>query len=109
MRTLAVRGVNGMKKVETIIRSKRGCMWATKWELVLDCPCSDFSGHICKHCFHKRKEPLHKPGDFKYTWLCPMVLVTYTDGGCVSTGLCVQCINEITSQIMPCCTKLAQH
>ena len=80
-----------------------GVMWGDNpFEIKTNESCSAYGGEHCKHC-HSHKEILHERSDKStYTedvWVCPVVVVVTNEGGCNSTGLCLDCLLEAVKKL----------
>lgn len=78
----------------------KGGMWEFEdWEIALDCECSQYGGSKpCEHC-HSERDKVHTRSidDSQYVervWICPRVVIARNEGGCNSTGVCLDCILE---------------
>jgi len=83
---------------------KDGCMWeGGEWTIVIEHKCSSFSGgNPCKHCYDEKDEvkpDVHGGSYTEHTWICPSVVIAKNEGGCNSTGMCLQCIFEAAASM----------
>jgi len=87
----------------TEYKFSEGCMWeGGEWTIFTNCECeSTGGGEPCKHCTDiSVKEHTHN--GHKWTtkvWICPAVVIAKNEGGCDSTGMCLQCIIEAADSI----------
>lgn len=84
---------------------KDGSMWeGGGFSIETDYECSkNGGGEMCKHC-HSEKITEHKTAYdgttyFKKLWICPRVVIAENEGGCNSTGVCLDCIIEAAATI----------
>lgn len=63
-----------------------GGMWeGNEWEIHFDEDVS-YNQKQCPHCNDDKVENGRK------IWTCPQVVVMYNEGGCATTGVCLDCI-----------------
>lgn len=82
-----------MKKIE------RGGMWEdSEWEIHFDEECSGDKDMMCPHCHSFRvlvKPTAYPPRTYDWpVFICPRVVVARNEGGCNTTGVCLDCILE---------------
>ena len=75
----------------------KGVMWDDNpWQICFD-ETVQYGDVPCKHC-HDRNMVKNYRDDGSFwevdTWVCPRVIVVYNEGGCNSTGLCLDCVLE---------------
>lgn len=75
-----------------------GCMWdGPEWEIHTNAECSGDPGDMCRHCLPVQTVT-NTRGDgstwLSHIWVCPRVAVAENEGGCNSTGICIDCILE---------------
>jgi len=80
-----------------------GVMWENNpWIITIDTVCDSFGGKPCRHC-HSHKTITHTRYDRRtYTteeWICPRVITVHNEGGCNSTGLCLDCVLEAVKEL----------
>jgi hypothetical protein len=80
-----------------------GVMWEDNpFSIEINYTCSDRNDKPpCKHCFDYRDE-VYTSCNVSYTrkvWTNPMVVIVENEGGCNSTGLCVQCLLEAVEEM----------
>ena len=76
-----------------------GCMWeGFDWKISMNVECSELGGREpCRHCHDVHIEQRQSADGDPYTekvWICPAVVIAINEGGCASTGMCLQCILE---------------
>lgn len=83
-----------------------GGMWdEAGWEVRLNVECDDSYGGIkpCKHCLDiKMVAHENSEKSFSWTqmeWICPRVVVARNEGGCATTGVCMDCIVEASGVV----------
>ena len=70
-----------------------GGLWDNKeWNI-----CFDVSISRDNHCRHCREND--DPADKYEEFICPRVIVAYNEGGCASTGVCLDCVLEAVTQM----------
>lgn len=81
-----------------------GVMWEDNpWWIVFDRECSEYGGKPCRHC-RDYKTVIHTRSHDSSTytegvWICPRLIVVDNEGGCNSTGLCLDCVLEVVKQL----------
>jgi hypothetical protein len=86
-----------------IMQFFQGSMWEEgPFNIESDYECSEFGGgEPCVHC-HSIKTVTHTACDGSpYTekvWICPAILIAHNEGGCDSTGLCLECVALATAK-----------
>lgn len=80
------------QKAEREETFNEGVMWeANPWTIALNYTCSGYGGSPCRHC-HSHKQV----GKEKFR-ICPRIIIVKNEGGCNSTGLCLDCVLDATS------------
>ncbi len=79
-----------------------GVMWEENpWEIRLD-EKIEYGAGPCPHVYG-REMVKHERYDGSYyevdTWTCPRVVVVVNEGGCNSTGLCLDCLIEAVNKL----------
>jgi hypothetical protein len=77
-----------------------GSMWeGNGFSININEQCSENGGgEMCKHC-HSKEIKVHTRFHDQSTWeeivwICPRVVVAENEGGCNTTGVCLDCILE---------------
>lgn len=75
-----------------------GVMWENNpWFILIDQECSDLGGKPCRHC-HSHNVVIHTRYDNRTweekKWICSRVVQVFNEGGCNTTGLCLDCLLE---------------
>jgi hypothetical protein len=77
-----------------------GCMWEDEAWIEFDTKVS--YSEPCKHCYGHKLEEHTRHGGSTYTraiWYCPRVIVVTNEGGCNSTGVCLDCVIEAAGDL----------
>lgn len=87
-----------LERETRVIKIKSGGMWEEKkWEIRLNCWVYEGGKVKCEHCVDDITERIFRSDgcyfDTIYT-KCPRVVVAINEGGCNSTGVCLDCILE---------------
>jgi hypothetical protein len=80
-----------------------GCMWEDEAWIEFDKMVSELGGgKPCQHCYdsEQRKHTRHDGSTWIETiWCCPRIIVATNEGGCNSTGVCLDCVIEAAKDL----------
>jgi hypothetical protein len=87
------------------LQFREGDMWeGYGWRIEFDRSCSEYGGgEPCRHCHSE--ETITRTRSWNGTtytervWICPRVVIGANEGGCNSTGLCLDCILEAAATL----------
>ena len=86
--------MNGMEPTK---HELGGCWEESAWEVRYDEQVSGYDNQPCKHVQNDRMVEHRRADGGTYSnreWTCPRVIVVKNEGGCNSTGLCLDCVLE---------------
>lgn len=73
-----------------------GGIWEmSEWRITFDHECS--YANACRHCHsHEERKNIRSDGSAYVThhFVCPRVVIAINEGGCNSTGVCLDCVLE---------------
>jgi hypothetical protein len=80
-----------------------GVMWEENpWKIEFEHECSENGGSPCRHC-HSFDVIIHKRTDgstySEKVWICNRVIVVRNEGGCNTTGLCLDCVLDVVKDM----------
>ena len=81
-----------------------GGMWEfSEWKIIFDYNVQEWPNIIpCKHCYNKHNQVNLRSDGSSYidkVFVCPRLIYIENEGGCNSTGLCLDCVLEVAQTL----------